>query len=110
MLVRVAPEDEPEELGLEDLPVRVLRVRHPVPACQRMSVTRPLVVIVGESVREEDRQMIVEHAHRIDGAALPLGPLVNRAALRQWLHEAMRIVAERRAARGHEVEAMAVND
>lgn len=110
MLVRVAPEEELEELDLEDLPVRVLRVRHPVPACQRMGITRPLVVIIGDSVRDEDRQMLVDQAHRIDGAALPLGPLVNRAALRQWLREAMRIVAERRVARGHDGEATAVND
>lgn len=98
MLVRVAPQEEPEELGLAELGVRVLRVRHPVPACQRMIIMRPLVVIIGESVREADRRMLVEHAQRIEGAALPLGPLVCRPALGKWLRDALRIVAKHRAA------------
>lgn len=100
MLVRLEPGEEPKELALDDLFVRVLRVRHPLPAVQRMRITRPLVVVLGESVREEDRRLLVEQAHEIGAAILPLGPLVSRRMIGSWLRNAMQLVIERRAERG----------
>ena len=97
MLVRIEPGDEPAELGLEELGVRVLRVRHPIPACQRMRITRPFVVVVGESVREAQRRLLVEEASQIGAALLPLGPLVDRPSLGPWMRGALERVAKRRA-------------
>ncbi len=50
LLVRIAEGEEPPELKLHELPVRVLRTRHPLPACVRIRVVHPHVVVVGRSV------------------------------------------------------------
>jgi hypothetical protein len=104
MLVRIEPGEEPKELGIDNLPVRVLRVRHPLPACQRMHVTRPLVVLVGEGVRKPDVHLLIEEAQRIRAAVLPLGPLVHRSSLGAWLQDAMQVAFQRRAAMGDREE------
>ncbi|HEY8090561.1 MAG TPA: hypothetical protein VIF09_22020, partial [Polyangiaceae bacterium] len=46
MLVRIEDVAELPELDLEGRRLRVVRVRHPLPACQRMVVLQPRVVIV----------------------------------------------------------------
>jgi hypothetical protein len=107
MMIRLEPGEEPEELELGDLFVRVIRVRQPLPACHRMQITRPLVVIVGESVRDADRAMIMDRASEIGAAVLPLGPLVRRQALGKWVRDAIQIVAKRRTERGDDVEQVA---
>jgi hypothetical protein len=43
-------EHDPEELNLDQYPVRVVRVRHPLPACVRIRALRPQIVILGASV------------------------------------------------------------
>ena len=50
MLIAIDREREPEDLSLDKLPVRVVRVRHPLPACVRIRALRPHIVIVGASV------------------------------------------------------------
>ncbi len=50
MLIRIDPGEEPPELDLSRLPVRVVRVRHPLPACVRIRALRPHIVIVGATV------------------------------------------------------------
>jgi hypothetical protein len=98
MLVRVDPAAEPKDLGVEEAGGRVLRVRHPLPACQRMQVMRPLVVIVGESVRAQDTELLIEQARAIGAAIVQLGPLVPRAAVGPWTRQAIEIVRAKRAA------------
>jgi hypothetical protein len=110
MLVRLEPGEEPAELGLGDLFARVLRVRHPLPACQRMRIMRPLVVLVGESVRQPDRDMLMEQACDIGAVLLCLGPLVRREALGKWVRDAMQAVARRRAERGEDVLQIAAGE
>jgi hypothetical protein len=88
---------EEARLGLGELSVRVLRCRHPIPACQRARITQPLVVVVGDDVREWSRPMLVETCHDIGAAMLQLGPLVVRSALADWMREAMARVVARRA-------------
>jgi len=99
MLVRIEPGEEPAALGLRELSgaVRVVHVRHPIPACERMRVLRPLVVIVGESVRAWAMPCLEEAATDVDAAVLPLGPLVATEALRDWLRRALERGLERRA-------------
>jgi hypothetical protein len=91
MLVRIEPAEEPLELGLAELTgaVQVLRVRHPIPACQRMQIVRPLVVILGESVRSWALPYVEQSAREVDAVLLQLGPLVVRDALRDWLRRAL---------------------
>jgi hypothetical protein len=97
MLVRVDPASEPKDLGVEEMGGRVLRVRHPLPACQRMQVMRPLVVIVGESVRAQDCELLIDQARAIGAAIVQLGPLVPRAAVGPWTRQAMEIMRVKRA-------------
>lgn len=85
-------------LTLDELPVRVLRCRHPIPGCQRALVTRPLLVIVGGAVREWSRPMLVEACQDIGAALLQLGPLIASDALADWMRKAMARVVDERAA------------
>jgi hypothetical protein len=102
MLVRLEPGEEPSELGLVRLPVSVLRVRHPLPACERMRVMRPQVVIVGPSVVDRDLALLMHAAGETDAAILHLGSLVDRETLADWLLRAIELVTASRAERDEE--------
>jgi hypothetical protein len=99
MLVRVDPGTEPEELRLEDVPAQVLRVRHPLPACVRMRVTRPCVVLVGRSVLPRDFMLILAEAERIGAATALLGGMSPREDMHEWLVNTIAEVQTKRASR-----------
>jgi hypothetical protein len=101
MLVGIEPGDEPAELGLRELAgaLRVVRVRHALPACHRMLVLRPAVVIVGESVREWSTPALDEAARETGAEVLLLGPLVVRETLGEWLRRALDTGLRRRVER-----------
>jgi hypothetical protein len=71
MLVRV-PEDVEAQLELSSLAVRVLRVRHPLPACHRAHITRPSVIVIGGGVRSVDADLLSTEAVRIRAAVLDM--------------------------------------
>ena len=96
MLVRIEPGLEPTELGLELLPVRVLRVRHPLPACVRMRILRPEAVLVGESVQPRDLSLLMDSAYEIQAALMPLSHMARNCALLPWLLRMLDVVRERR--------------
>ncbi len=89
MLVRVGSPEENAYWGLDELGVDVLRVRHPLPACARMQVTRPKVVILGEDIRPMDVAFIKRTAREIGAKIVQLGPLIARDALRGWVRSAL---------------------
>jgi hypothetical protein len=97
MLVRIAEGEEPRELGLREMRAKVLRVRHPLPACERIRVLRPSVVVVGPNVRSDDLAKLAAAARDAKAAILQLGPLVSRELLGGWLRTAIDIVRRRRA-------------
>jgi len=97
MLVRIEPGHEPSELGLDDLPVRVLRVRHPLPACVRMRILRPEAILVGPSVQPRDLSLLMDVAYDTQAALMPLSHMVGQCALRPWLLRMLDVVQERRA-------------
>jgi hypothetical protein len=97
MLVRIDPGHEPLELGLDELPVRVLRVRHPLPACVRMRILRPEAILVGASVQPRDISLLMDAAYEIQAAIMPLSQMVERCALRPWLLRMVDVVEERRS-------------
>jgi hypothetical protein len=98
MLVQVEPGDEPRELALAELPVRVLRVRYPLPACVRMLVMRPLAVIIGPAVVELDLAFLFRAAEVTEAATLQLGSGMARATLGSWLRSALAMMQSRRSA------------
>jgi hypothetical protein len=87
MFVGIEPGTEPWELGPDQLgaAVNVLRVRHALPACQRMRHLRPSAVIVGASVRSWALPFLQQAARESGAVMLQLGPLVARGALSDWL-------------------------
>jgi hypothetical protein len=97
MLVRIEPGHEPSELGLDDLPVRVLRVRHPLPACVRMRILRPEAILVGPSVQPRDLSLLMDAAYETQAALMPLSHMVGQCMLRPWLLRMLDVVQERRA-------------
>jgi hypothetical protein len=101
MLIGIEPGDEPAELGLQELAgaLRVVRVRHALPACHRMLIVQPVVVIVGESVQEWSLPALDDAARQTGAEVLLLGPLVVREALRDWLRRALEAGLRRRAER-----------
>lgn len=96
MLVQIEPGEEPAELKLTELPVRILRVRFPLPAAVRILVTRPVAVIIGEAVVERDLAFVFEAADDVGAATLQLGALVSQSALGGWLRRAISKAAARR--------------
>ena len=89
MLVRIERGEEPRELALEELDADVVRVRHPLPACARIRVVRPLVVILNAEVRAQDVAFVRRTATEIGAKVLQLGPIVSRSAMREWLRDAL---------------------
>jgi hypothetical protein len=51
--------------ALESAGLLVLRVRHPLPACQRILVTRPIAVVVGPTLRAVDREDLARAAAHV---------------------------------------------
>lgn len=100
MLVRVEPWEE-SMLLLRDLGAEVVRVRHPLPACERMRVTKPAVIIVGAGVRAKDFELMVDEAYELRAAVLQIGH-VPFGKLRSWIATALDKVRERRAAEAAE--------
>ncbi len=98
MLVRVEPDDE-ASLGLDQLPVRVLRVRHPLPACTRMRILRPEVLLVGPTVHPRDIGLLTDAAYDIAAGILHVGPFIGREGLHAWVVRTLGIVQSRRAER-----------
>jgi hypothetical protein len=105
MLVRVEAWEE-QMLLLRDVAAEVVRVRHPLPACDRMRVTKPAVVIVGASVRPVDFQRLVDEAYELRAAVLQVGQ-VPWGKLRGWIATALDKVRQRRAAEAAEEEPQA---
>ena len=96
MLVRVEPWEE-SMLLLQDIEANVVRVRHPLPACERMRVVKPAVIIVGASVRAKDFELIIDEAYELRAAVLQVGQ-VPWGKLRAWIGMALDKVRQRREA------------
>lgn len=105
MLVRMEPWEE-QMLLLRDMAATVVRVRHPLPACERMRVTKPAVIIVGAGVRPKDFELIVDEAYELRAAVLQVGQ-VPWGKLRTWIATALDKVRERRAAESAEEDPQA---
>ena len=45
-------------------------MRHPLPACERIRVTKPLVVVIGPSVRSFDVDLVVEAASLVSAPVI----------------------------------------
>jgi hypothetical protein len=88
MLVRIEPKTS-QEWGLKELDAEVLNVKHPLPACERMKVTRPVIVIVGEDIRPVDVAFIKRTARETGARVVQIGPLLVRDSLRNWLRTAL---------------------
>jgi len=103
MLVRIEPWEE-SMLLLRELNTRVVRVRHPLPACERMRVQKPAVIIVGASVQPRDFELLVDEAYELRAAVLQVGQ-VPFGKLRSWIATALDRVRQRRAAEATAEEA-----
>jgi hypothetical protein len=97
MLVRIERGAVPCELGLDELGVDVVHVRHPLPACERMRVLRPAVVIVHAEVRAHDAAYLKRAASEIGAKTLQLGSLLALRGLRDWVSDAIEEVSRRRS-------------
>ncbi len=96
LLVCLEPGEEPTELGIQDLPVRVLRVRHPLPACTRIRAVRPYAVIIGSRVKPWALPLLADAARDAGAEVLELTSLIARSALGSWVSGAIERVSLRR--------------
>jgi hypothetical protein len=101
LLVHVDPDDEAETLGLDELAVRILRVRHPLPACERIRVVRPLAVVIGHGVRGLDLDLVRDAAHEVGGEIVEL-EAVARSALREEVRRAVDRASKRKPQDAHD--------
>ncbi len=89
MLVRVKRGDEEDSLGLAALDVCVLRVAHPLPACERMRVLRPSLVVAGPAIGDLDLDRLTQAACDTGIKVIALSAFVAPAAVRQVLRRAI---------------------
>ncbi len=99
MLVRIEPGHEPPGLDLHELPVLVYRVRHPLPACVRMRVLRPEVLLVGPSVPPRDLALMIDEANDLEAAIVWLPLVFPTESLRERVLDLIDVVRARRAER-----------
>ncbi len=71
-------------------------MKHPMPARERMRVTRPAVVIAGAGVRTRDFELLVDEAYELRAAVLQLGQVPPKK-LQEWIEKAIDTVRARRA-------------
>jgi len=69
-LLTVRLEDPSTRAALSAVGLEVLYVRHPLPACERIRVTKPLVVVIGPSVRSFDVDLVVEAASLVSAPVI----------------------------------------
>jgi hypothetical protein len=51
---------------IESFGLPLLRVRHPLPACERILVTRPIVVVIGPTIRPADVELVARAAAKVN--------------------------------------------
>jgi hypothetical protein len=100
MLVRIDPGTEPEDLRLDETDLEVLRVRHPVPACTRMRVMRPAVVLVGKSVKPRDFILLLRAADDIGAEVFLVDAVAPAEGLHAWVVRIAGAVQARRYEHG----------
>ena len=102
MLVVVDDAEQAMTIDWTELAHRVLRVRQPIPACERMRITRPLVVVVGPTVARRDVDQLRDAARETGSEVVELRPFAGREALRDAVCRAVARASSRRADRdGH---------
>lgn len=105
LLVRVPADDEAACVAaLDDMTARVLRVRHPLPACERVRVVRPAVVVIGRGVRDDDARLLIDAAREAGAEVVELGAFVAPRALREALRRAVGRAARAERARARAAE------
>ncbi len=70
--------------------VAIMRVAHIKAACERMLVTRPILVIYAEALGGEERRLVVERAQDISAITFVLRPTTDDATLQAKLGEALK--------------------
>jgi hypothetical protein len=94
LLVRVAEE---EGLELDTLGACVLRTAHPLQACERARVIRPLVIVVGRNVRPADVALLWSVAEEIRAVVVELAaPLAEKQAA-ALVRQSMLVAAQTRS-------------
>lgn len=96
MLVRIDPGHEPHDLRLDEMPYKVLRVRHPLPACTRVEVMRPAVVLVGRSVQPRDFVLLIAASDAVGAAVMLVGALTSPGGLHEWVTQTVCAIQARR--------------
>jgi hypothetical protein len=79
-ILTVRVDDPWTQATIERLGVPLLQVRHPLPACERILVNRPIVVVVGPKIRAQDMQCVARAAAEVH-ATLVEAAFVGEARL-----------------------------
>jgi hypothetical protein len=80
--------DEWTQSILDGAGAEMLKVRHPVPACTRIEVTRPAVVVVGTTVQWRDFLLVMAAAASVGARVIELR-FSSERSLRRELSEAI---------------------
>ena len=81
--------------------VRILRSRHAIPACERMGVTHPLLIVLGDSLSPDDVGCLMHRAMEIDAEVLQ-PHIVPPDQLALFIEEALvRALCRRESRREH---------
>jgi hypothetical protein len=74
---------------LDDAGFRVVRVKHVAPACERIPVVMPQIVLLPSTLRNDEHEMIVDRCTAIGAELYRIGPDVDDGALTALLVSAV---------------------
>src|SRR5687768_1122950 len=80
---------------LDDAGFRVVRVKHVAPACERMPVVMPQIVLVPATLRRDEDELIVDRCTAVGAEILRLAPDVDATALVHLLAAAAQTALEK---------------
>ncbi len=71
-------------------PMAVMRVAHIRAACERMLVTRPMVIVFSDALSAADRKVLCERAEDITAEVVAIPQIIDAEALKEQLFLALR--------------------
>lgn len=80
---------------LDDAGFRVVRVKHVAPACERLPVVMPHLVVAPTGMRRDEEDMLVDRCVAVGAEVLRLAPEVDAQALSVLVANAAHVALEK---------------
>jgi hypothetical protein len=80
-ILTVGIDDASTLAAIQGIGLPVMRVRYALPACERIRVNRPIVVVIGATIRAVDVERVATAAAQVDAQVVEIG-FIGKGQLR----------------------------